>query len=84
MLADVAVGRGHGTWHVVACVRVVRFGRQRHLLTQYVNLLLVERLRACERRCDNRRVAQLGGEVEGWRQAARVRLARVIRPIILQ
>eukprot|EP00964_Phaeocystis_antarctica_P014068 scaffold7746_cov59-Phaeocystis_antarctica.AAC.5 len=55
ILAGVRVGRGHGTWHVVACVRVVRFGRQRHLRTQYGNLPLVERrLRACKCRCNDR------------------------------
>ena len=83
ILGGVGVGRGHSTWHVVACVRVVRFGRQRHLRTQFGNLPLVERLRAGERSCDDRRVAQLGGKVEGGRQAVGVRLASV-RPIILQ
>ena len=83
ILADVVVGRGHGTWHVVACVRVMRVCRQRHLLTQHGNLPLVERrLRACKRRCNDRGVAQLNGKVECGLHAVGVRLARV-RAIIV-
>ena len=40
-------------------------------------LRLVEPLCACERRLDDRRVAQLDGEAEGGRQAIGARLARV-------
>ena len=66
-----------GTWHVAAGRRVVRAGRQRRLRAQHGALRLVEPLCACERRRDDRRVAQLGGEAEGGRQAVGARLARV-------
>jgi len=67
----------HGTWHVAAGRRVVRAGRQRRLRAKHGALRLVEPLRARERRRDDRRVAQLGGEAEGGRQAVGARLARV-------
>ena len=66
-----------GTWHVAAGRRVVRAGRQRRLRAQHGALRLVEPLRAREHRRDDRRVAQLGGEAEGGRQAVGARLARV-------
>ena len=72
------MGRGgRGTWHVAAGRRVVRAGRQRRLCAQHGALRLVELLCACERRLDDRRVAQLDGEAEGGRQAIGARLARV-------
>ena len=55
----------------------MRAGRQRRLRAQHGALRLVEPLRARERRRDDRRVAQLGGEAEGGRQAVGARLARV-------
>eukprot|EP00964_Phaeocystis_antarctica_P022167 scaffold12307_cov53-Phaeocystis_antarctica.AAC.2 len=66
-----------GTWHVAAGRRVVRAGRLRCLRAQHGALRLVEPLCAGERRLDDRRVAQLGGEAEGGRQAVGARLARV-------
>ena len=55
----------------------MRVGRPRRLCAEHGALRLVEPLCACERRLDDRRVAQLDGEAEGGRQAIGARLARV-------
>ena len=68
---------GRGTWHVAVGRCVVRAGRQRRLCAQHGALRLLEPRCACERRLDDRRVAQLDGEAEGGRQAIGARLARV-------
>ena len=68
---------GRRTWHVAAGRRVVRADCPRRLCAEHGALRLVEPLCPCERRLDDRRVAQLDGEAEGGRQAIGARLARV-------
>ena len=68
---------GRRTWHVAAGRHVVRADCPRRLCAEHGALRLLEPLCPCERRLDDRRVAQLDGEAEGGRQAIGARLARV-------